>query len=134
MNSKVSGGSDNIITREPLPASQKVYVSSSDYSDVRVPMRAISLTDGSSVTVYDTSGPYTDPSIDINVHEGLAEMRSVLIEARSDTEQYDGREIKPIDNGHEDSEKAFQFYNPKLQRRPRRAQAGKKCDTTALRT
>ncbi|TQV89081.1 phosphomethylpyrimidine synthase ThiC [Aliikangiella coralliicola] len=127
------------ITREPLPASSKVYVCSDNQSDasatqvgsiqvdsiqVSVPMRRIDLTDGTHVTVYDTSGPYTDPDVKINVHEGLADVRSKWIEARGDSELYTGREIKPIDNGHQDEGKAFQFYNPQLQRQPRRAKPG----------
>ena len=59
------------ITRNPLPASSKVYVDSESMTSVKVPMRKISLTDGTSVTVYDTSGPYTDPAIAIDVHQGL---------------------------------------------------------------
>ncbi len=112
------------ITREPLPASKKVYVQSDNMDDVSVPMRQIDLTDGTNVTVYDTSGVYTDPNIDIDVHQGLADIRSKWIEARGDTEQYEGREIKPIDNGHTESEKAYKFYNENLQRKPRRAKAG----------
>lgn len=48
------------LTREPLPASRKVYVEGS-HPGVRVPMREVSLTNGESVTLYDCSGPYTDP-------------------------------------------------------------------------
>ncbi len=112
------------ITRDPLPASQKVYVSSSNAEDIKVPMREISLTDGTSCTVYDCSGPYTDPNIDIDVHKGLPDVRSQWIEQREDTEFYEGRQIKPEDNGHNDSSKAFQFFNDDLQRKPRRAKAG----------
>lgn len=125
MNSKLPlEPNASLLTREPLPASQKVYVASETHPDVKVPMRQISLTDGTAITVYDTSGPYTDPSVDIDVHTGLADVRSKWIEARGDTEEYAGREVKPIDNGHEDDEKAFQFYNEHLQRRPRRAKPG----------
>lgn len=125
MNSKLPvDPSPHLITREPLPASEKVYVDSESMPGVSVPMRKISLTDGTSVTVYDTSGPYTDPKADIDVHAGLPDIRSTWIDARDDTEFYEGREVKPIDNGHDDSEKAFQFYNEKLQRQPRRAKSG----------
>ena len=113
------------ITREPLPASQKVYLPSKLDADVKVPVREISLTDGTSITVYDTSGPYTDPAIEIDVHQGLADVRSKWIERRGDTEHYQGREVKPVDNGIEDEVKAFQFYNTDLQRTPRRAKPGK---------
>ncbi|WP_444997033.1 phosphomethylpyrimidine synthase ThiC [Aliikangiella sp. IMCC44359] len=112
------------ITRIPLPASSKTYVPSATNPDIRVPMRRIDLTDGNSVTVYDTSGPYTDTQVDINVHKGLPSVRARWIEARADTELYQGRDIKPMDNGHQDMSKAFQFYNPLLQRKARRAVSG----------
>ncbi|MCO7223866.1 phosphomethylpyrimidine synthase ThiC [Pleionea sp. CnH1-48] len=126
MNSKapIVDPKASIITREPLPASTKVYVPSQTYKDVKVPMREIQLTDGSSVTLYDTSGPYTDPNAEINVHKGLADVRSQWIEARDDTEFYEGRELNPLDNGHHDEEKAFKYFNADLQRKPRRAKAG----------
>jgi len=124
MNSKLPiEPANHLLTLEPLPASEKVYVSGSS-DDIKVPMRKINLTDGTSVTVYDTSGAYTDPKENINVHKGLADIRSKWIEARGDTELYEGRELKPIDNGHEDEEKAFAFYNEDLQRQPRRAKKG----------
>ncbi|WP_096085275.1 phosphomethylpyrimidine synthase ThiC [Agaribacterium haliotis] len=114
----------DIITREPLPASSKIYVKSESNPDIKVPMREIALTDGTSVSVYDCSGPYTDPTAEINVHEGLPDIRSKWIEARGDTEAYEGREIKPIDNGHTDEIRGFAYYNEKLQRKPRRAKEG----------
>jgi phosphomethylpyrimidine synthase len=123
MNSKLSDPKYTL-TRKPLPASEKIYVPSDTMPDVKVPMRKINLTDGTHVTVYDTSGAYTDPNIEINVHEGLADVRSKWVEARNDTEVYEGRIIKAIDNGHDDSNKAFQFYNKDLQRAPRRAKKG----------
>ncbi|TQV74031.1 phosphomethylpyrimidine synthase ThiC [Aliikangiella marina] len=130
MYDKSATGSDSTnnnphaITRDPLPASQKVYIKSESIPNVKVPMRQIDLTDGTNVTVYDTSGPYTDPAAEIDVHQGLPDLRSAWIEARADTEFYEGREIKPIDNGHSDEEKAFKFNNPQLQRKPRRAKNG----------
>ncbi len=114
-----------LITITPLPASQKVYVQSEHFAEVKVAMREIALTDGSSVTVYDTSGPYTDPNLSIDVHTGLSDIRSSWIEARDDTEFYQGRTLLPIDNGIKDIDKAFQFFNPDLQRQPRRAKSGK---------
>jgi phosphomethylpyrimidine synthase len=116
---------DSIITRKPLPASTKHYQQGTIFTDIKVPMREIALTDGTSVTVYDTSGAYTDPNIEINVHQGLADIRSKWIEDRADTELYEGREMQPLDNGIKDSDKAFQFYNQDLQRKPRRALPGK---------
>jgi phosphomethylpyrimidine synthase len=83
---------------QPFPRSQKVYVQGSR-PDIRVPMREISLdvtpTDfggeiNAPVTVYDTSGPYTDPNVTIDVRKGLADVRSAWIEDRGDTEKLPG--------------------------------------------
>ncbi len=118
---------NDIITREPLTGSRKVYITGENDSystNLKVPMREIALTDGTSVTVYDCSGPYTDVNADINVHKGLPDIRSAWIEARDDSEFYEGREVQAIDNGLTDISKAFQFNNPDLQRKPRRAKAG----------
>ena len=50
--------------------------------------------------VYDTSGPYTDPSIKIDFRAGLNPLRANWIESRNDTETYSGREVQPRDNGY----------------------------------
>ena len=60
------------LTREPFPASRKIYVPDQTHADIRVPMREVSLSNGESATLYDTLGPYTDPSADIDVRRGLA--------------------------------------------------------------
>ena len=54
------------LTREPLPASRKIYVPGTQ-AGVQVPMREIMQSNGEAVTVYDTSGPYTDPQASIDV-------------------------------------------------------------------
>ena len=64
----------------------KVYAPGSDPS-IRVPMRAIALTNGESHVVYDTSGPYTDDDVAIDIRGGLRPLRAKWIEARGDTEQ-----------------------------------------------
>ena len=83
---------------QPFPRSQKIYVQGSR-PDIRVPMREISLdvtpTDfggeiNAPVLVYDTSGPYTDPTVQIDVRKGLADVRSAWIDDRGDTELLDG--------------------------------------------
>lgn len=81
---------------QPLPGSTKVYLNGSR-ADIRVPMREISqsptpLGDGKfehnpPVTVYDTSGPYTDPAAQIDIYQGLPAIRQPWIEERADTEQ-----------------------------------------------
>lgn len=62
------------LTREPFPASTKSYIDGSA-PGLRVPVRDIALTNGEVVSVYDTSGPYTDPSVQIDVRQGLASVR-----------------------------------------------------------
>ncbi len=78
---------------QPFPNSRKIYVEGSR-PDIRVPMREISLTDTITdkgaeanlpVTVYDTSGPYTDPNVSIDIRKGLEELRANWIEERGDT-------------------------------------------------
>ncbi|MGD8275798.1 MAG: phosphomethylpyrimidine synthase ThiC, partial [Thiohalocapsa sp.] len=85
------------VTR-PFPASTKRYVTGSR-PDVRVPMREIAQTptqtaqgseENPPVWVYDTSGPYTDPAVSIDLLKGLPDVRSAWIEERGDTEWLDG--------------------------------------------
>ncbi|MGV4439254.1 hypothetical protein ACQ1PL_07115 [Ornithobacterium rhinotracheale] len=81
MKTKVTPTEQNI-SREPFPNSEKVYVQGSLFEDVLVPMRKITLSDtidkfkgtktpNDPVFVYDTSGAYTDPNIEIDVRKGL---------------------------------------------------------------
>ena len=117
------------LTRAPFPASNKVYLAGTQ-PGVQVPMREIALTNGERVTVYDTSGPYTDPAAAIDVRRGLPALRSAWIEARGDTEAYAGRTRRASDDGarHEarDAERiaALRAEAVGLQRAPRRARAG----------
>ncbi|MBN8548140.1 MAG: phosphomethylpyrimidine synthase ThiC [Deltaproteobacteria bacterium] len=78
---------NSVITRDPFPASRKVYVKGTLHREVQVAMREISLDDKSAITVYDTSGPYTDPSAEIHVARGLSRIRSSWIEKRGDVER-----------------------------------------------
>lgn len=91
------------ITRDPFPASKKIYVQGNIHKDVKVAMREISLTPSKAlfsknpdeevqndpVTVYDTSGPYTDPNIEIDVKKGIPKIRQQWILDRGDVEQLD---------------------------------------------
>ncbi|MBX3608526.1 MAG: phosphomethylpyrimidine synthase ThiC [Hydrogenophaga sp.] len=117
------------LTREPFPSSTKVRVPGTQ-AGVQVPMREIALTNGERVTVYDTSGPYTDPAVAIDVRQGLAPVRTGWIDARNDTETYDGRLRQALDDGvkHEAREaeriEALRAEAAALQRQPRRAKGG----------
>ena len=62
-------------------------------------MRDIQLTNGEQVSVYDTSGPYTDPAVAIDVRSGLPGVRNAWIESRGDSEYYAGRLRQALDDG-----------------------------------
>ncbi|MBL0319566.1 MAG: phosphomethylpyrimidine synthase ThiC [Alphaproteobacteria bacterium] len=90
------------ISTDPFPASQKIHVEGALFPDIQVAMREVSLSVPGlePVRVYDTSGPYTDPAVEVNVYEGLLPKREAWIMARGDIESYEGRQIKPEDNGY----------------------------------
>jgi len=81
------------ITTQPLPASQKIYVHSHHRPEIGVPMRAISVGDthagggNAPILVYDTSGPYTDPTVETDIRKGLRPLRLDWIKARGDVEE-----------------------------------------------
>ena len=90
------------VVAESLPASRKVYHAGVRHADLRVPMREIQLHPSSGeppLKVYDTSGPYTDPAVTIDIAAGLPRARAGWIAARGDIEAYPGRRVQPIDNG-----------------------------------
>src|SRR5437763_13847611 len=98
---------DNIIatlkvTTGPLPASQKIYVTPEEALDLSVPLREITLSEPTEpkVRVYDTTGPYSDPTIAIDVNKGLARTRRGWVLARGGVGEYTGRPIQAIDNGN----------------------------------
>ncbi len=119
INSKLEIG----VTTGPIRGSKKIYV-----GDRRVAMREISLEPSSGeapVRVYDTSGPYTDPDANIDISAGLPALRRQWIMERGDVEEYDGRMVKPEDNGQLGPDRsggvpAF----PNVVKRPLRAKAG----------
>jgi len=91
------------VTTGPLPASRKVYVAPDEAADLRVPVREIILSEASGeppLPVYDTTGPYTEPNATIDVEQGLARPRLAWVKERGGVEDYDGRPIKPVDNGN----------------------------------
>ncbi|MFH8379954.1 phosphomethylpyrimidine synthase ThiC [Kitasatospora sp. NPDC018058] len=85
-------------TGYPTPAWRKAYRDGSR-PDLRVPYREVQLTNGRTVPLYDTSGPYTDPSYEPDVRRGLPALRDSWIRQRGDVEEYDGREARPEDDG-----------------------------------
>ena len=100
------------ITTGPLPASRKIYVAGNIHQDVQVPMREISLHKTAKeppLVVYDTSGPYTDPTKYIDIEAGLPRMREPWIMARGDVEKYEGRQTKFEDNNAKDERLVPEF-------------------------
>lgn len=90
------------VTTGALPSSRKVYTHPADAPELAVPHREIDLHPSAKeppVRVYDTSGPYSDPSVTIDVEKGLARDRRDWVIARGGVEEYEGREIKSEDNG-----------------------------------
>ncbi len=91
------------VTTGPIIGSRKIYSSPEGHADIQVPFREIPLHESSGeppFRVYDPSGPYTESDAKINVEEGLPRIRAPWIKERGNTEAYQGREVKPEDNGN----------------------------------
>src|ERR1700722_10922583 len=90
------------VTTGPIAGSRKVYVAPDAAPDLRVPVREVVLTEAAAeppVPIYDPSGPYTDPNATIDVDAGLPRLRVEWVRERGGVEDYEGRIIKPEDNG-----------------------------------
>ncbi len=116
---------------KPFAKSRKIYVQGSR-PDIQVPFREISLSDTPSsfggdtnppVVVYDTSGPYTDPNVEIDIRNGLPALRAQWIAERNDTEQLDGPTSTFGQQRLTDPALAEMRFN--LHRKPLRAKPGK---------
>ena len=86
------------VTTGPLQGSRKIHAVPDAAPDLRVPLREIALTEGSGeapLPVYDTSGPYTDPGVEIDVEKGLPRTRIEWVKERGGVEEYEGRSIRP---------------------------------------
>src|SRR5215475_12741168 len=108
------------ITRGALPGSRKIHVEG-------VPFREVALSGGEPpVRLYDTSGPYTDGSVHIDIKKGLAPRRRAWILGRGDVEEYEGRRRRPEDDGLKAGEllSVPQFDRTGL--KPLRAKSGKR--------
>ncbi len=129
MNHVSPPGSPNAkpaVTTGALPASKKVYKAGAVHPDIRVPMREIALHPSANeppVTVYDCSGPYSDPDIKTDIAAGLPRIRESWVTGRGDVEQYDGRPVTAADNGFVSADKMAPEF-PNLQK-PYRAKDGK---------
>jgi phosphomethylpyrimidine synthase len=115
-----------------FPNSRKVYVTGSR-PDIRVPMREITLSptvgqhgqvDNPPLCVYDTSGPYTDEEVQIDLEKGLNPIRRPWILERGDVEEYEGRPMQPADDGTKEPSKLGAGIPTGLKRKPMRAKPG----------
>ena len=132
-------------SNEFFPNSKRVYVSGNQNKDMRVPFREIELhptqafngemETNEPLRVYDTSGPWGDDAQSCDSEQGLTPVRADWIQARGDTEEYEGREVQPQDNGyltrgHEqyasrrEKQKGRLEYFPGLGKKPLRAKPG----------
>lgn len=137
--------SPNLTNDEVFPNSRRVYIEGTLHPTVKVPLREIELAEthhpngrvetNEPVRIYDTSGPWGDSSFEGDVEKGLPALRSQWIQDRGDVETYEGREIKPEDNGYLSEEHADRYNEkqseanrlkeyPGLRRKPLRASSG----------
>ena len=114
------------VTTGPISGSRKIYVEGRD--GVRVAMRQVDLEPSSGeppVTLYDTSGPYTDPVARIDIMAGLPELRRDSIRGRGDVEEVAQREVRPEDNGMSGPDRSGGVQPfPNVRRRVLRAKPG----------
>ncbi len=115
---------------KPFPSSQKIFVEGSR-PDIQVAMREISqsptrtekgVEENPSITVYDTSGAYTDPAVEIDIRKGLPALRAEWIKERNDTEQLSGLSSEYGQQRADDSSLEHLHFTRTLQ--PQRAVAG----------
>jgi len=128
-----------------FPNSRRIYVEGQLHQGVRVPLREIALSDtnhpngrvegNEPLRVYDASGPWGDPEFQGSVENGLPALRRDWILGRGDVEEYEGRSVRPEDNGYLSDEHASRYNEnkaaknrlkeyPGLRRNPLRASAG----------
>ncbi|MGF9768920.1 phosphomethylpyrimidine synthase ThiC [Bacillus albus] len=124
---KQSVSAEQIELKSSLPGSKKVYVDG-PRADMKVPMREIEQSETNGVPnppirVYDTSGPYTDPAYKVELEKGIPTPRHSWIIEREDVEAYEGREVKPEDDGVKVASKHTPVF-PQMDRQPLRAKEG----------
>src|SRR5215468_9220366 len=139
-NGNDSNGASSLETQ--LPNSQRVYIAGS-HPGISVPFREVGqhvtksfdgqIEVNDPVRIYDSSGPWGDPSFNGDVRDGLPALRRQWIIARGDVEEYEGREVKPEDDGYRSIEEAIYARDkakgkleefPGLRRQPLRAKPG----------
>ena len=109
------------VENSPIPGSHKVYQPGTLFPDIRVPFREVCVhasANEAPLTIYDSSGPYTDAGFRPDIEKGLPRLREAWIRARGDVEDIEARAVKPEDNGNvSEAALAPQFPNlPKVLR------------------
>ncbi len=115
------------ITTGPIPGSRKIHVGGERFPDIRVPFREVALHPSANeppVRIYDPSGPYSEVSPRVDIQKGLPRIRDAWIRQRGDVETYDGRTVKPEDNGGVTGDKLVPAFPGTL--KPMRAKAGRR--------
>src|SRR3989338_261265 len=128
---KTEGIRGNLITTEPLPACRKIYFQGKRHGDVRVAMREISVSPSAhglsrsdaqkkqrALVVYDTSGPYTDPTAKVDIRKGLSPLRLEWIKARGDVEELRNAIAGGGNGTHGGAQKGGAERFPEASRRP----------------
>ncbi|WP_299435151.1 phosphomethylpyrimidine synthase ThiC [uncultured Aquimarina sp.] len=134
MKKKDTAPQGNTITTKPFPSSKKIYVSGTIHPQLNVAMREIALDDtldsftgkkipNQPITVYDTSGPYTDPAKTINVHNGIEPIREQWVLDRGDVEELDSFSSEYCNQRLNDTSLDHLRFNHL--RKPKRAKSGK---------
>jgi phosphomethylpyrimidine synthase len=134
MKKKDTAPTKDGVTRQPFPNSKKIYIPGKIHPNISVAMREIALSDtvdsitkkrtpNEPVTVYDTSGPYTDPNKEINVHNGIERIREQWVLDRGDVEELDSFSSKFCNERLNDSNLDHLRFN--LKHKPKRAKKGK---------
>jgi phosphomethylpyrimidine synthase len=121
MNKPIKDLKPITVEASPIPGSRKVYEPGVRFPDIRVPFREVPLHESANeppVTIYDSSGPYTDAGFTPDISKGLPRLREQWIVDRGDVEYIEAREVKPEDNGNvSEGALAPQFPNlPKVLR------------------
>src|SRR5207237_21794 len=103
------GGTTSVSSSDQLPNSRKIFVAGKIHPDIRVPFREINLAPTKTISgeievnepvrVYDTSGPWGDPSVTLDPVQGLSALRRDWILKRGDVDEIEGRAVQPIDDG-----------------------------------
>jgi phosphomethylpyrimidine synthase len=116
------------VTTGAIRGSRKIYVEGSErLQGVKVAMKEIVLSEKSGempLALYDTAGVYADDNAVIDISKGLAPLRASWIEGRGDVERYEGRPMRPEDNGYKEYQKIEVMQFPQVTKQPLRAKAG----------